>query len=343
MRSYNIAVVGATGAVGQTMLRVLEERRLPVNELRLLASARSAGKVVEALGDEFVIQEATADSFEGIDIAFFCANSTVSKALAPHAVEAGAVVIDNSSAYRLDPEVPLVVPEVNPQAVDRHRGIIANPNCSTIIMVVALKPIWQKSRIKRIVFATYQAASGAGSDAVNELEEQVRAYVDGHKVEPRVLPVSDAPKHYQLAFNVLPQVDVFADDYYTKEELKMVHETRKILGDEGIGITGTCVRVPVFWCHAEALNIETEDKISREEALELLQQDPHVVVVDNPQEQVYPMPLDYYDRDEVFVGRVREDRTVANGLNLWAVGNQLRKGAATNAVQIAELLIERGL
>lgn len=343
MKHYHVAVVGATGAVGRTLLRILEKRQFPVGELTLLASARSAGKTIEFIGKNYLLEEATAESFTGVDIAFFCASSTISKSLAHHAVKAGAIVIDNSSAYRLDPHIPLVVPEVNPNAIFEHKGIIANPNCSTIIMLTALKPLLDRSRIKRIVYATYQAVSGAGSDAIDELEKQVRGHVEGLRPAPHILPVAKDARHYQIAFNVLPQVDVFEQDFYTKEEWKMVRETHKIFADEQIGITGICVRVPVFWCHAEALNIEFEDKISRDEAIEILEQASGVVVVDDPDNQIYPMPIRYYDNDEVFVGRIREDLTIPNGLNLWVVGNQLRKGAATNAVQIAEHLIARGL
>lgn len=319
------------------------KQEIPVGELSLLASARSAGRRIEFDGNSLVVEETTPDSFHDIDIAFFCAGGSVSQEFAQHAVNSGAVVIDNSSAFRLNPEVPLIVPEVNPDALNTHNGIIANPNCSTIIMLLAVKPLLDICPIKRIVFSTYQAVSGAGNKAVSELERQARGYVEGSMPEPEVLPVSGAEKHYQIAYNVLPQVDVFAEGYYTKEEWKMVKESHKILGTDSIGITGTCVRVPVFWCHSESVNIEFTRYVSRQEAIKALQVAPGVKVCDEPENQLYPMPLDYKDEDDVFVGRIREDHTATGALNLWVVGNQLRKGAATNALQIAKLLIERDL
>ncbi len=343
MKKYNIAVVGATGAVGRTLLRLLVKEDFPISELTLLASARSAGRRIEFRGENLIVEEATKDSFHDIDIAFFCAGGAISKEYAQYAVASGAVVIDNSSAYRLNPEVPLVIPEVNGDAVDNHRGIIANPNCSAIIMLMALKPLLAISPIKRVVFSTYQAVSGAGNKAVSELEQQVRGYVAGSIPEAKILPSSSDDKHFQIAFNVLPQVDVFADDYYTKEELKIIKEAHKILNDETIGITGTCVRVPVFWCHSESLNIQFERFVSRQEVRDTLMNAPGVVLYDDPDKQIYPMPLDYYDEDNVYVGRIREDHTVIGGINIWIVGNQLRKGAATNALQIARLLIDKGL
>ncbi|QOR35661.1 aspartate-semialdehyde dehydrogenase [Clostridium sp. 'deep sea'] len=341
MKKYNIAIVGATGAVGRTLLRLFTKEDFPIGDLTLLASSRSAGRRIEFCGDNLIVEETTEDSFHGIDIAFFCAGGSISKKYAKHAVEAGAVVIDNSSYFRLDPNVPLVVPEVNPEAVKNHKGIIANPNCSTIIMLLAVKPLLNISPIKRIIYSTYQAVSGAGNPAVSELEQQVRGYVEGSIPEAEILPTASAEKHYQMAFNVLPQVDVFAEDYYTKEEWKMVKESHKILGDNSIGITGTCVRVPVFWCHSESVNIQFERNVTRDEVIRVLNEAEGVEVCDDPANQIYPMPLDYYDRDEVFVGRIREDKTVLGGLNIWVVGNQLRKGAATNALQIAKLLIEQ--
>ncbi|MFP4456566.1 MAG: aspartate-semialdehyde dehydrogenase [Clostridia bacterium] len=338
-----IAIVGATGAVGRTLIKLLEKADLPIEELILLASSRSAGRKIDFLGQELVVEETTDDSFYGVDIAFFCAGGNISEMFAQKAVDAGAIVIDNSSYFRLDESVPLVIPEVNPEALKKHKGIIANPNCSTIIMLMALKPLLNFSNIKRVVFATYQAVSGGGNQAISELEGQIRSYVEGENKEAKVLPVANGEKHYQIAFNLLPQVDVFDEGYYTKEEWKMIKETHKILDNSNIGITGTCVRVPVFWCHAEALNIEFETKIDREKAIETLDNFPGVKVLDNPDEQMYPMPIDYYNDDNVYVGRIREDNSIENGLNIWVVGNQLRKGAATNALQIAMLLANKGL
>lgn len=338
MKKYKVAVLGATGAVGQEILGLLAERNFPAAEIKALASARSAGKKIEVSGLEYTIQEATAESFRGVDIAFFCAGGGVSKKLAPMAVEAGAVVIDNTSAFRMDPDVPLVVPEVNPEAIFQHKGIIANPNCSTIIMLVPLWPIHKAAGIKRIVVSTYQAVSGAGVEGMNELTEQVKAHYLGEEIEARVLPVSSLDKHYPIAFNLLPQIDVFDQDDYTKEEWKMIRETHKIM-DPDIRVTATTVRVPIYRCHSESVNLELERPLSPDEARELLSQAPGVGVLDNPQEMLYPQPNALSGRDEVFVGRIRRDPTVPQGLNLWIVGDQIRKGAALNAVQIGEQLV----
>jgi aspartate-semialdehyde dehydrogenase len=342
MRKYNVAILGATGAVGHEFLKLIEERNFPFNELKLLASERSAGKTIDFMGKSYIVEEATPDSFQNVQIALF-AGGSISKTLAPEAAKRGAVVIDNSSAFRMDPEVPLVVPEVNPEAIKQHKGIIANPNCSTIIMVMALKPIYDAVKIKRIVVSTYQAVSGAGKEAIDELNDQVKAVIEGRPVEATILPGASMPKHYQIAFNLLPHIDVFVDDDYTKEEMKMVHETHKILNDYTIGITSTTVRVPVFRSHSEAVNIELEGPLSPAQAKELLAKFPGVIVQDNPAEMLYPMPLYTSDRNEVFVGRIRSDKTVPHGLNLWVVGDQIRKGAALNAVQIAEYMIEHNL
>ncbi|KUO66039.1 MAG: aspartate-semialdehyde dehydrogenase [Gracilibacter sp. BRH_c7a] len=328
----NIAIVGATGAVGQEFLKILTERKFPVDELRLLASKRSSGSVITWQGKELVVQETTHDSFQGIDIALF-AGGSASTEYAPSAVQSGAVVVDNSSAYRLDPNVPLVVPEVNPEDVKSHKGIIANPNCSTIIMVVALKPLENITRIKRVVVSTYQAVSGAGKEGIAELENQLRAW---HNKE-EISGLETFP--YQIAFNLIPRIDVFGDGDYTKEEWKMVKETQKIFKRQDIGITATCVRVPVLRSHCESLNIETEDKLSVKQVKDILAKAPGIIVVDDPIKDRYPMPLDSSDRDEIYVGRIREDLTIDNGINLWIAGDQIRKGAATNAVQIAELLL----
>ncbi len=337
MKEFNVAVVGATGAVGRMMIQVLEERNFPVKNLRLFASERSRGIKIPFRGEDVEVEVLSEQkSFSGIDIALFSAGASRSLEFAPKFAADGAVVIDNSSAWRMDPEVPLVVPEVNPHAVAgyKNKGIIANPNCSTIQMVVALKPLYDYSRIKRIVVSTYQAVSGAGQKAIQELIDQTQAWCRGETIpEPKVFP-------HQIAFNCLPHIDVFLDNGYTKEEMKMVNETKKIMEDENIGVTATTVRVPVFYGHAEAVNLETEKKITVEKAKELLSNFPGVVVIDNPAEKKYPLPIEIAGRDEVFVGRIREDESLENGLNLWVVADNLRKGAATNAVQIAELLIQ---
>ncbi len=334
----NVAVVGATGAVGEELLKVLAERRFPVGTLRLLASERSAGRAVTFAGRGVEVERAEAASFKGVDVAFFSAGGAVSKELAPKAVRHGAVVIDNTSAFRMDPDVPLVVPEVNPEDIRKHRGIIANPNCSTIIMVVALAPLHRRATLRRIIASTYQAVSGAGARAMAELTAESRAVLEGRVEDATVLPFAAAAKHFPIAFNLIPHIDVFAEDDYTREEWKMVHETRKILHEPDLGVTATCVRVPVYRSHSESLNIETEARLSPEEARRILAAAPGVVVQDNPEEQEYPMPLFVAGRDEVFVGRVREDPTQPSALALWVVGDQLRKGAALNAVQIAEAL-----
>jgi aspartate-semialdehyde dehydrogenase len=288
------------------------------------------------------VEEATPDSFVGIDIALF-AGGAASKTLAPEAVRRGAVVIDNSSAFRMDPDVPLVVPEVNPEAIRSHKGIIANPNCSTIIMVMALKPIHDRARIKRIVVSTYQAVSGAGKEAIDELTEQVTDVLAGRPVQANILPGASLSKHYQIAFNLLPQIDVFLEDGYTKEEMKMVHETHKILNDYSIGITATTIRVPVYRSHSESINIELASDLSVDEVKELLAGFQGVSILDNPDEMEYPMPLFCSDKDDVYVGRIRKDSSVPHGLNLWVVGDQIRKGAALNALQIAEYMIAHQL
>jgi len=334
-QKYNVAIAGATGAVGGAMLDVLKRRNFPINELRLLASERSVGKKLSFNGKEIEVQLLTKDAFEGIDIALFSAGATRSLDFAPAAAAAGAIVIDNSSAYRMDPEIPLVVPEVNPHAIARHsrRGIIANPNCSTIQMLVALKPILDKVGIKRLVISTYQAVSGTGAKAIEELENQVKAYAAGDKMEAVVYP-------HQIAFNCLPQIDSFLDNGYTKEEMKMVNETRKIFEDDTIGITATTVRVPVIYGHSESVNIETKDKITSEEVKELLSSAPGVKLVDDPENGKYPLATDCAGKFETLVGRIREDESIENGINLWVVSDNILKGAALNAVQIAETYIK---
>lgn len=327
----NVAIVGATGAVGQEFLKILAERNFPVGELRLLATKRSAGKKISWQNRELEVQETTHDSFKGIDIALF-AGGSASTEYAPAAVQSGAIVIDNSSAFRLDPNVPLVVPEVNPEDVKWHKGIIANPNCSTIIMVVALKPIFDIAGIRRVVVSTYQAVSGAGREGIEELEGQVKAWAKEEEIISNVFP-------YQIAFNVIPRIDVFQEGDYTKEEWKMVKETRKIFHVPEMAITATTVRVPVLRSHSESINIETERKVSVDEVKQALGKAPGVIIIDSPKEDRYPMPLYSADTDEVYVGRIREDFSIEKGINLWVAGDQIRKGAATNAVQIAELLL----
>ncbi|GAW68992.1 semialdehyde dehydrogenase [Geoanaerobacter pelophilus] len=334
---WNVAVVGATGAVGTQMIECLEERKFPVGKIKFLASARSVGQVLEFNGKPVPVEELKHDSFEGIDIALFSAGGARSEEFCPSASKAGAVCIDNSSAWRMDPEVPLVVPEVNPHALAgyRKKGIVANPNCSTIQMVVALKPLHDFGSIKRIVVSTYQAVSGTGNKAVDELRKQTGELLNGRPPKNEVYP-------HRIAFNCLPQIDSFCDNGYTKEEMKMVNETRKIM-EADIKTTATCVRVPVFFGHSESVNIETAKKITVAKARELLEDAPGVELVDNPVNGEYPMAMDAAGEDLTLVGRIREDATIANGLNLWIVADNLRKGAATNAVQIAELLVEEYL
>lgn len=334
MRKYNVAIVGASGAVGQELIKILEERDFPVGELKMCATKRSAGKELLFRGKPHVVEVTAPDSFNGIDIALF-AGGIASKEFGAAAVERGAVVIDNSSNYRMDPNVPLVVPEVNPEDVKWHKGIIANPNCSTIQMVVALKPIHDAAVIKRVVVSTYQAVSGAGREGIDELMSQTKSLMEQGDANPKVFP-------YQIAFNLIPHIDVFMDLDYTKEEWKMVKETQKILHDESMAITATTVRVPVARSHSEAINIETEKKLTAAEAKQLFEQFPGIIVIDDPAGKEYPMPLFTSDRDEVFVGRIREDNSIANGLNIWVVADQLRKGAATNTIQIAELVVKYG-
>ena len=342
MKKYNVAILGATGAVGQEFLRLIEERNFPFADLKLLASKRSAGKVIHFMGKDYTVEEATDDSFEGVQIALF-AGGAASKQFAPAAVKAGAVVIDNSSAFRMDPEVPLIVPEVNPEAIKDHKGIIANPNCSTIIMMMAVKPLRDLSKIKRIVVSTYQAVSGGGKEAMAELEQQVGDIVAGKEPVANILPGAKFPKHYQIAFNLIPQIDVFYDNLYTKEEMKMVNETRKILGEPDLPVTATTVRVPVYRSHAESVNIEFEDEVTVEAAKKAIDAFPGAIVKDDPSQQLYPMPLFTSGKNDVEVGRIRKDESIAHGLNLWVCGDQIRKGAALNALQIAEYMIEHDM
>jgi len=331
---YNIAIAGATGAVGQEMMDILEERNFPVKELRLLASERSAGKELEYKNKKIKVEKLDENSFDNIDIALFSAGGSRSREFAPIAVRAGAVVVDNSSAFRMEEGVPLVIPEINPHAIAgyRNKGIVANPNCTTAVTVMALKPLHDLGNIRRVIASSYQAVSGAGAKAIEELRNQTLAWANSEELQAETFP-------YQIAFNVFPQVDSFLDNGYTKEEMKLHNETRKILENDEIALTATTVRVPVFRAHSVAVNIETEKKISVSEAKEALNNFPGVRVVDEPRELKYPMPIDAAGTDDCLVGRIREDYTVANGLSFWVVGDQLRKGAALNAVQIAELLI----
>ncbi len=330
---YVVAVVGATGAVGQEMIETLEQRNFPIKELKLFASERSKGKKLEYKGEEIAVNTLNESSFKVIDIALFSAGGGRSKEWAPVAAKSGCVVVDNSSAWRMDPEVPLIVPEVNPEDIKKHKGIIANPNCSTIQMVVPLKPIHDEAKIKRIVVSTYQAVSGTGMKAMDELTKQTADILNFRDTVTEVYP-------HQIAFNCLPHIDVFLDNGYTKEEMKMVNETKKIMGDDSIKVTATTVRVPVYKGHSESVNIETEKKISANEVRALLSSFPGVLVFDAPDKNVYPLAVDAAGQDDVYVGRIREDESIDNGINMWIVADNLRKGAALNTIQIAEKLIE---
>ena len=368
MKKPNVAILGATGAVGAEFITLIEERNFPYENLKLLASARSAGTELTVNGKTYVVEEAKPESFENIDIALF-AGGSISKTLAPEAAKRGAIVIDNSSAFRMDPEVPLVVPEVNPEDILKHKGIIANPNCSTIIMSLGLKPLHDISPIKRIVVSTYQAVSGAGKEGIEELENQVRQYTAGEEMTANLLPTGSAPKHYPVAFNLLPQIDVFLDNDYTKEEMKihfpiafncipqvdkfdlsngyskeemkMVHETQKILHDDTIQVVPTTVRVPVYRSHSESVLVETEEPVSVEAFKAACEKFPGLQVKDNPAEQIYPMPLYTSNQNDCEIGRIRKDLYNDKGMNFWIVGDQIRKGAALNALQIAEYLVEK--
>lgn len=337
-KAFKVAIVGATGAVGEQMREVLAERQFPISELRLLASKKSEGTKLRFKGSELTVEETTPDSFKGIDIALFSAGGSVSQTFAPHAVNAGAVVIDNTSAFRMDPEIPLVVPEVNRHAIAgyKKRGIIANPNCSTIQMVVVLKPLHDEAVIKRVVVTTFQAVSGAGRSAMKELANQSIAIFNNKEYEIKKFP-------HRIAFNCLPHIGSFLDNLYTQEEMKMVQETQKIFEDNKIQVTATTVRVPVFSCHGEAINIEFEKPITHDRARELLCCTEAVEVLDDPSNNVYPMGTDVVGSDLTYVGRIREDHTVKYGINLWCVADNLRKGAATNAVQIAQVLADQYL
>lgn len=335
MKQINLAIVGATGMVGRTFLKVLEERNLPIKNLYLFASSRSAGSTLTFKDQEYTVEELTETSFDrGIDIALFSAGGSTSKKFAPIAASKGCVVVDNSSAWRMDAEIPLVVPEVNPEDIFKHKGIIANPNCSTIQAMVVLKPLHDLFKIKRVVYSTYQAVSGAGVAGWRDLEEGMKARVNNEEFVPEKF-------QHPIAFNCLPHIDVFMDNGYTKEEMKMVNETRKILHESDLPITATCVRVPVFNGHSEAINLEFEKPFDLDELKEALSKAPGVIVEDDVMKDIYPLVENASGNDETFVGRIRRDESVENGVNLWVVADNIRKGAATNTIQIAEKLIEK--
>src|SRR6056297_91203 len=334
---YNVAVVGAMGMVGTEMIKTLERRSFSVAEFRPLDIAANEGKEVQFNGKAYKVLEAKYENFKDIDIAIFSAGGDASAKLAPEAVKQGAIVVDNSNQWRMDPKCPLVVPEVNPQDLDWHNGIIANPNCSTIQMLVALKPLHDYAKIKRVVVSTYQAVSGSGINAFIGLKEEAKEYLETGALKE--------PKAYgkQIAFNCLPHIDVFQEGGYTKEEYKMVNETKKILDDDSVAVTATCVRVPVIYGHSESINIETEKKISADKARELLSKAEGLLVIDDPAEIKYPVPCESDNEDLTMVGRIREDNTLDKALNMWVVSNNIRKGAALNAVQIAETLLQRNI
>ena len=338
MNKYNVAIMGATGAVGQVMMEILAEREFPLGELRLLASARSAGRELVYRGNKIAVQELKEDSFKGIDIVLASAGGGLSKEFNSHAVAAGAVVVDNTSAFRMDPQVPLVVPEINAHDLDAHRGIIANPNCSTIIMDVVVWPLYQRRRVKRIVVSTYQAVSGAGARAMEELEQQTRQVLAGEEAEAAEFP-------HQIAFNLFSHNSDIGPEGYCEEEIKMIRETHKMFHDSEVQVTATTIRVPVMRAHSEAINLEFTEPFPAAEAREILAQAPGVLLVDEPEQSQFPMPIEASGRDEILVGRIRQDisRSDGTGLDLWVSGDQLRKGAALNAVQIAEELIARSL
>lgn len=335
MKKLNVAIVGATGAVGQQLLQAIQERNFPYKSLTMMASKRSAGKVIPFQGQDYVVQETTENSFDGIDLAFF-AGGPASRSFGRIAQAKGVVVIDNSSTFRLEDDVPLIVPEVNAHALEGHQGLIANPNCSTTIMAVALNPIYKHSKVKRVIVSTYQAVSGAGKEGLDELELQIKQLANKEDVKPDVF-------QYQIAYNLIPHIDVWMEDNYTKEEMKMVYETQKIFGDPDLAITATTVRVPVFRSHSESIYLETEEAIPLDTVKDLFQKDPSIKLMDDPANNIYPMPLTASDTDEVYVGRIRKDLYNSKAFNLWVVSDQIRKGAATNTIQIAEELLKRNL
>lgn len=338
---YNVAVVGATGAVGQKIIKLLEEKKFPIDQVKLLSSSRSAGKKISFNGEEVTVEEALPESFAGVDIALFSAGGSISKKLAPEAVKRGAVVVDNTSAYRMDKTVPLVVPEVNKEDLSNHKGIIANPNCSTIQMVAALKPLQKAFGLSRVIVSTYQAVSGAGMTANKELENQTASHLNKEEMHAEILPVKGDKKHYPIAFNALPQIDVFQENGYTFEEMKMINETKKIMHAPELSVAATCVRLPIFTSHAESVYVElNRDDLTAADIQKVLNEAEGVILEDNPETQTYPTPLSAANREEVFVGRVRKDPDLANGFHMWIVSDNLMKGAAWNTVQIAETLVE---
>lgn len=346
MTQYNIAVVGATGAVGTRMLEQLAQSTLPIKTVHALASKRSAGKIVTYKDKELVVEELTEDSFEGIDIALFSAGGSVSEKYAPYAVKAGAVVVDNTSFFRQNPNVPLVVPEVNAHALEKHNGIIACPNCSTIQMMVALEPIRQAYGLERVIVSTYQAVSGAGQSAINETNRELQEALDGKaltELSAEILPSAGDKKHYPIAYNALAQIDVFTDNAYTYEEMKMTNETKKIMEDDSIAVSATCVRIPVLYGHSESVYVETKKVADIDEVKRLISEFPGAVLEDDVAHQIYPQAINSVGRRETFVGRIRRDLDAENGIHLWVVSDNLLKGAAWNSVQIAETLHERGL
>ncbi|MDW0115681.1 aspartate-semialdehyde dehydrogenase [Sporosarcina thermotolerans] len=338
--NLNVAIVGATGAVGSKILEKLIERKFPAKTIKMLASKRSAGTEISVGGQTYIVEETVPESFEGIDIAFFSAGGSISRKFAHEAVKRGAVVIDNTSAFRMDEDVPLVVPEVNPSALKGHNGIIANPNCSTIQMVAALQPVKEKFGISRIIVSTYQAVSGAGSEAIDELGEQSKQFEGRSSIKAEILPSASADRHFPIAFNAIPQIDLFDDSGYTLEELKMMNETKKIFEDQKLAVSATCVRLPVVTGHSESVYIETDLNTTVEDIRSAIESASGVVLQDDPSSQVYPMPLYSEGKDEVFVGRIRKDPNHPNGFHLWIVADNLLKGAALNSIQIAEELVK---
>ncbi|MGD7021152.1 aspartate-semialdehyde dehydrogenase [Rossellomorea vietnamensis] len=341
---FHVAVVGATGAVGQQMIKTLESRDFPIEKLTLLSSARSAGKKVAYKGTEITVQEAKAEIFDDIDIALFSAGGSVSKELAPQAAKRGAVCIDNTSAFRMDPNVPLVVPEVNEEEIRNHKGIIANPNCSTIQMVAALEPVREKYGLEKVIVSTYQAVSGAGAAAIDELHEQSQAILNGEEPKAEVLPVKSGKKHHQIAFNAIPQIDNFEENGYTFEEMKMINETKKIMAMPDLKVAATCVRLPIVTGHSESVYFEIkDDNVKVEDIQTLLKNAPGIVLQDSPEDQLYPMPANAVGSNDIFVGRIRRDLDDSRGFHMWVVSDNLLKGAAWNSVQIAESLIKLSL
>jgi aspartate-semialdehyde dehydrogenase len=336
MSGYSVAILGATGAVGHELLKTLSARKFPVRELKLLASGRSAGKTIEHAGKTYTVEEATPEAFRGVDLVLASAGASISERLAPAAVAAGAVVIDNTSHYRMDPTVPLVVPEVNAHDLDKHQGIIANPNCSTAPLVVVLDALRKLAPLERVVVSTYQSVSGAGKEAMDELREQTAGALAGQAPKPEHIV-------HPIAFNLVPAIDSFLDNGYTKEEMKVTNESRKILGEPTLRVTATAVRVPVYICHSEAVNVEFQRPVTPEAARAALEAADGITVMDDPSRNVYPRPMELAGTDDTYVGRIRADVSHPNGLNLWLVSDNLRKGAALNAVQIAEALVARGL